>query len=77
VSSTRIENNVKAETAIEKAFQKAIFSLTETYQLALRLIGTEIWNEIAGVSSSCFSAGSTGTSLNVTFWSDDTQTPSL
>jgi len=75
LSSIGTENHVKAETATEKAFQKAIFSLTETYQLALAVIGTEIWNEIAGVSGSCSSAGSTGTPLNVVFWSDATQTP--
>lgn len=52
LSSNGTETYAKAETATEKAFQKAIFSLTETYQLALRLIGTGISNGISMVSSS-------------------------
>jgi len=49
LSSTGTENHVKAETATEKAFQKAVFSFTETYQLALRLFGTAMRNGIARV----------------------------
>ncbi|XGV95084.1 MAG: hypothetical protein ACAF41_20345 [Leptolyngbya sp. BL-A-14] len=41
LSSIGTENHAKAETATEKAFQKAIFRLTETYQLTLRVFGTE------------------------------------
>ena len=74
--SNGTESHVKAKTPQQQAFQKALFSLNETYQLASKLFGTEIMNEIAGFSGSWFSAGSTGTPLNVTFCSDDdAQTP--
>ena len=42
-----------------------IFSLNEMYQLDCKLFGTEVLNEISGVSGSWFLAGSTGTPLNV------------
>ena len=73
--SNGTESPVKAETLQQQAFQKALFSLNETYQLVSKLFGTEIMNEIAGVSGSWVSAGSTGTPLNGSFCSDDTQTP--
>jgi hypothetical protein len=38
--------------------------LTETYPLALRLFGTEIWHEDSRGFRLLFSAGSTGTTLN-------------
>ena len=45
----RTESHVKAETLQPQTFQKALFSLNETYQLASRLFGTAIRNDISGV----------------------------
>ena len=45
--SNGTETPVKAETLQQRTFQKALFSLNETYQLASKLFGTEIMNEIA------------------------------
>ena len=50
--SNGTDSTVKAETLQQEAFQKALFSLNETYQLASSLIGTEILNDISGVSGS-------------------------
>ena len=47
--SNGTESTVKAETLQQQAFQKALFSLNETYQLASRLFGTDMNNGIAGV----------------------------
>ena len=47
--SNGTESTVKAETLQQQAFQKALFSLNETYQLASRLFGTAMRNGIEGV----------------------------
>lgn len=74
-SSNGTENYAKAETLSWWVPQKVLSSLIETYQLNSKSSGTEIMNEIAGVSGSCFPAGSTGTPFSVSFCLDDTQTP--
>jgi len=47
--SNGTESTVKAETVQQQAFQKALFSLNETYQLASRLFGTAIENGVSRV----------------------------
>ena len=47
--SNGTESTVKAETLQQQAFQKALFSLNETYQLASRLFGTAIENGVSRV----------------------------
>jgi|GEM_PF-1180964 len=50
--SNGTETPVKAEMLYWQPFQKALLSLSKTYQLVSSLIGTEILNDISGVSGS-------------------------
>jgi len=49
LSSTGTESHVKAEISAGQAFQKALFSLTETYQLISKLFDTAIENGVSTV----------------------------
>ena len=48
-SSTGTGSHVKEQTQDQQAFQKAFFSLSETYQLASQLFGIAIENGVSTV----------------------------